>query len=516
MKGIWALILILLLCFEANGQSPQQELHRASKLQESQPDSCILISQTVLSQLKDQQRAEKAHALWNLAQANLYKHKYHSALLYAFMGEELYVNSDTALMHQRIQATIGWIFYDIGNYRQATPNHQHALEIAQARNDLKSEVVYTNALGLNALSLSQYQKALGLFRKSLFLLEHHDTVYTSLLSTIHNNIGVVYIEYEDWSKAEESLLQAVEQSAGHPSELIETYSLLAKVYLKTHQYDKCKNYLDEAEVLSYRTTYSFGLIEYYQIRYEYEFIVGHLKAAYRYQNKYIKLFKRIHNRDAQEVMNYLMNVQDEKIKQDELLIDQAREIAFNRKVLIIVGIISTLIIIIVLFLMFRSKAEKALLKQQLLSQELEKKEKQQAELSSKLAYKDEAIETLALTISQRTELVKSVGENVSKSSSDELKEAWKKFQIEFDQYTESTLLSEEYINDFKYRLKTKFPSLTEKDNQLLIDIRRDLTSKELAEKYHVEVKSIEMSRYRLRKKLQLQKGVQLKEFIMKL
>ncbi|MBR8535942.1 tetratricopeptide repeat protein [Carboxylicivirga sediminis] len=516
MKGIWAIISFLFLCLSVYGQSLQQELNHASKLQETNPDSCILISYEIFTQLSDEQRIEKAHALWNLAQAYLYKHKYHSALLYAFKGEELFAEKDTAILHQRIQATTGWIFYDIGNYKQAEPYHQKALDIAQLRNDLSSEIVYTNALGLNALNLNQYQKALGLFQKALFLLSRMDPLNKSLLATVQNNMGVVYVRYEDWGKAEESLLQAIENSSGHASALIETYSQLGKVYLSTHQYEKCKSYLDAAEELSYLTSYSFSLIEYYQIRYEYEFIAGNLNAAYRYQNKYIQLYKKINNNDAQEVMNYLMSVQDEKIKQDELLIKQAREIAFNRQVLIIVGIISTLVIIIVLYLMFRSKAEKAFLKQQLLSQELEKKEQQQAELSHKLAYKDEAIETLALTISQRNDLVKSVAEDVNKSSSDELKAAWKKFQLEFDQYTESSMLSEEYIKEFKYRLKTKFPSLTDKDMQLIIDIRKDLTSKELADKYHVEVKSIEMSRYRLRKKLQLEKGIQLKDFIMKI
>ena len=38
----------------------------------------------------------------------------------------------------------------------------------------------------------------------------------------------------------------------------------------------------------------------------------------------------------------------------------------------------------------------------------------------------------------------------------------------------------------------------------------------MADKYHIEVKSIEMSRYRLRKKLNLDTGVQLKNFIMEL
>jgi DNA-binding NarL/FixJ family response regulator len=328
-------------------------------------------------------------------------------------------------------------------------------------------------------------------------------------------MGIVYIQYEDWNKAEEFFLKAIENNSGQPSALLETYALLAKVYLNTHRLTNCYLYLQLAEEQSYLTSYSFSLIEYYEVRYEYERMAGDLQQAYHYQNKYLQLYKKINNRNVQEVMNYLLNVQDEKIKQDELLLVQAGKLQHNRRVLNVVLIILTLVVIAVFYYIFKSKAEKSLLKQQLLTQELERKEKQQAELSNKLAFKEEAIETLALTISKRNELVKQVAESVYKSDSKEVTSAWKKFENALHQYDDSSQLSDDLIKDFKLKMRSQFPMLTEKELQLLIDIRHNMSSKELADKYHVEVKSIEMSRYRLRKKLQLEKGVQLRDFIMK-
>lgn len=516
MRFVLIILSVLLLAAPAKSDSLVKQLQHASRLQESNPDSCIYITQKVYTLLTDDQVKEKSHAYWNLAQAYLYKHQYHTALFYALKGKELFNNEDTSRMHQDVLATIGWIYYDIGNSQHALPYHQKALEVAQSRGDLQSEVTYTNALGLNALSASQYQKALGFFQKALFLLERNGEPHNSLMSTLQNNMGIVYISYEDWNKAEEYLLKSIENSSGHASGLVETYALLAKVYLRTHQHNKCQRYLDMAEELSYQTSYSFSLIEYYQVRYEYERIVGNLQTAYRYQDKYIQLYKKINNRNVQEVMNYLLNVQDEKIKQDELLLMQAEKLQRGRRILSIVIVVFTLLVIAVFYYVFKSKAEKSLLRQQLLSQELQKKEEQQAELSNKLAIKNEAIETLALTISKRNELVKQMADSVHKSNSKEVTSAWKKFELALNQYDDSNHLSEELIEDLKFRLQSKYPSLTEKEIQLIIDIRNNLSSKELADKYHVEVKSIEMSRYRLRKKLQLEKGVQLKDFIMKL
>ncbi|WP_289053052.1 hypothetical protein [Carboxylicivirga marina] len=516
MKRILLFFSFLLVYVGVDSQTVNQQLKTASKMQESMPDSCILISQKVLTKISDTDIKDKGYAYWNLAQSYLYKHQYHTALFYALKGNELFAKSDTSRLYQDIQATIGWIYFDIGNYQYAVPYHQKALEIAQLRANLSEEVLYTNALGLNALSSNHYQRALGFFQKALFILNSSEEQNRSLLSTVQNNMGIIYIHYEDWVKAETFLHQSLENSSGVASGLLETYSLLSRVYLNTLDYEKCKAYLDKAENVSYKTSYSFSLIEYYKVRYEYERVIGNLKSAYRYQNKYIQLYKKINNRNVQGVMNYLIEVQDEKIKQDKLLIEQAQKIALNRQILVFVGIALAIIVIGILYYVFKSKAERSLLRQKLLKQELDEKEELQAELSSKLAYKNEAIETLALTMSKRNELVKKVAEDVSKSSSADVKKAWRKFEQAFNQYSDSSILSDKFIKDFKYRVQSQFPDLTNKELQLLVDIRNDLTSKELAEKYHVEVKSIEMSRYRLRKKLHLEKGVQLKDFIMKL
>jgi len=508
-------LTILIWSQSVSATSVAKLLNRAFTLQESNPDSCILIAQKALTLIEGEQVNEKGNGYWNLAQAYLYKHQYHTALFYALKGKELYAAKDTAYIHQRILETIGWVYYDIGNYHHAAPYHGMALEIAQLRNDLRSEVLYTNALGLDALRANQYQKALGYFQKALFLLDTNKKQYKSLRSTVQNNMGIAYINYEDWTKAEEYLLASIKNSSGHASGLLETYSLLSKVYLHTSQYNKCKEFLIIADDLSYKTTYSFSLIEYYKVRSDYEKAVGNFQLAYRYLNKYLNRYNQVNNKEVQDVMNYLLGIQEEKIKQDELLIQQAGDLERSRTMLAIISGVFTLILIVVIYLVFRSKAEKALLRQQLLSQELQEKEQQQAELSNKLAFKDEAIETLALTISKRNELVKTVAESVNKSNSKEVKDAWRHFEQALS-HDSANDLSNEFVKDFHFRLKSKYPNLTEKELQLVTDIRNNLTSKELADKYHVEVKSIEMSRYRLRKKLQLDKGIQLKDFIMKI
>lgn len=85
-----------------------------------------------------------------------------------------------------------------------------------------------------------------------------------------------------------------------------------------------------------------------------------------------------------------------------------------------------------------------------------------------------------------------------------LDENWDKFENFFDQVHE---------NFFK-RLRNQFPDLTPKDQKLCAYLRMNLTTKEIAPLLNISVRGVEISRYRLRKKLTLDTDVNLVSFIM--
>lgn len=81
---------------------------------------------------------------------------------------------------------------------------------------------------------------------------------------------------------------------------------------------------------------------------------------------------------------------------------------------------------------------------------------------------------------------------------------WEQFELYFDQVHE---------NFFK-RLRQKFPQLTPKDQKLCAYLRMNLTTKEIAPLLNISVRGVEISRYRVRKKLGIESDVNLVEFIM--
>ena len=70
--------------------------------------------------------------------------------------------------------------------------------------------------------------------------------------------------------------------------------------------------------------------------------------------------------------------------------------------------------------------------------------------------------------------------------------------------------------DFLKKLKTKHPKLTHNDMRLCAYLRLNLTSKEIAPLFNISSKSVEIKRYRLRKRMDLSRDENLVDYIINL
>jgi DNA-binding NarL/FixJ family response regulator len=81
--------------------------------------------------------------------------------------------------------------------------------------------------------------------------------------------------------------------------------------------------------------------------------------------------------------------------------------------------------------------------------------------------------------------------------------SWEQFAAHFD----------EINDDFIKKLKTRFPNLTSTDLKVCTYLQLKLATKEIAQLMNITVRGVEISRYRLRKKLDLPKGQTLNDFL---
>ncbi len=159
--------------------------------------------------------------------------------------------------------------------------------------------------------------------------------------------------------------------------------------------------------------------------------------------------------------------------------------------------------------------------------ELEKTEKElvklrNEKLEAEINYKNTELASTTMHLVQKGELLGKVKDQMLKlkkttenesddvkkilraiSNEDKMDEQWEHFSIHFDKVH----------SNFLVVLKSKFPTLSNNEMKLSAYLRMNLSTKEIAQLMNISVRGVEISRYRLRKKLGIPKDVNLFDFL---
>ncbi|SKB68073.1 helix-turn-helix and ligand-binding sensor domain-containing protein [Alkalitalea saponilacus] len=151
------------------------------------------------------------------------------------------------------------------------------------------------------------------------------------------------------------------------------------------------------------------------------------------------------------------------------------------------------------------------LRNEKLRNEMMFKEKELANSTMNIIHKNEFLlkvkEELARVSKQRdfTGMDRKVKDIIRKIDKDIDNDShWEVFELHLEQVHE----------DFLKRLHEKFPDLSSKEKKLSAYLRMDMTSKEISSLLNISVRAVENNRYKLRKKLGLEGGDNLIDFIM--
>ncbi|MBK9014641.1 MAG: hypothetical protein IPM82_11480 [Saprospiraceae bacterium] len=119
----------------------------------------------------------------------------------------------------------------------------------------------------------------------------------------------------------------------------------------------------------------------------------------------------------------------------------------------------------------------------------------------------EALKKLEKQVKQEPALKKEIGRIIRMMEKDaSLDEDWAQFSKNFDQVH----------SDFLKRIAEQYPQLSPNDYKLCAYLRMNLSTKEIASLMNISVRGVEASRYRLRRRLDLEMGTNLTEFLLKL
>lgn len=252
---------------------------------------------------------------------------------------------------------------------------------------------------------------------------------------------------------------------------------------------------------------------------------GNLSKAYQSLKRMKELDERFFD-SRSENNRPLLEIQDafrqEQERNQQLLqkqriteLEHRSRIWFLQRIILLVCLLFALIIGFLYFNYVRSKhrAEKRLLQKE---RELEI---QKANELVELKNKELAASTLKLI--EKDEFLASIKENLAEKkngiSAEEVRKTIRSIKISNAKNWEEFETRFIAVNqDFYQGLQYKYPKLTQGDQKLCALIKLNFSSKEMAKLMGISVESVHTTRYRLRKKLQLPRAVNLEEFIAKL
>ena len=211
------------------------------------------------------------------------------------------------------------------------------------------------------------------------------------------------------------------------------------------------------------------------------------------------------NKIEDELM--LEKIEGEKKERQIKLLDQEKEIALLRNwtyvyIAILVFVVST-IIVLKIRNDARKKAREKLIQEKILRLELEYNSDRLNRTLINLSRKKEITEELISRISSLDDLTPSQKNSIKLFLNNE---------VDID---DNSIKLEDHVRhlgeDLIAKFRLKYPDLSESDIKMLSYINMDLTNKQIAEIKNVAAESVKMAKNRLRKKLNLPKGADLKK-----
>lgn len=301
------------------------------------------------------------------------------------------------------------------------------------------------------------------------------------------------------------------------------YSYMGDSYKGLKNFSESENYYKKALAISkkYNSHVDFTPLVHEKLSDLY-FSQGDQLNAYKSQKRAKELdqiffdSRSANNRPLLEIQDAFRKEKEKqkKLFQEQRLIQLENEekVLFLERTILMGSLFFLLLVGGIYFKYVQSKhrAEKQLIKnkQELEIQKaheiVELKNKELAASALKLIEKDEFLSTLKQKLSKGEKdidvhEVRRIVQSVSVSSN----QNWKEFEARFVSINKR----------FYIKLKEQFPKLTQGDLKLCALIKLNFSSKEMASLLGISVESVHTTRYRLRKKLNLSRDINLTEFI---
>lgn len=513
-------------------------LETSHKLKTTDPDHALYYASLALDQAKVINRSDyMLEAMIDIGTIQTYKTDFKAALEIALEAEELAnkLGDEKSLGYNYL--TIGMVEAYQGNFSSSFETHFSALRIFEKLNDNEGKVNAFNGIGNICYYQGDIAKASEYYNQALDLARKiNDTVQ---IANILNNVGLVEAAKGETLSAINHFKEAIaiNDLSGFKIRLATNYMNLGNTFLKMEMYDDfLVNYNKAIGVFSeFRSWYNLArcydnIAGYYILLGMHHEALDYLRKALAIGEEYNlhqvlhisaagleSIYLEVPNADSAYKYSILREAQKDSIDvltsetklalleleysyDKQLEKDKNRQERKNFTIIILALVILSGIITIILFVSRqRVRTKNARLEQQRLADEVDYKNKELTLHVMNLIKKNEILVDISnrlIKLEQDTgdeSLKKDIMQLINTLQRNSSSEIWEEFEVRFRQVHSS----------FYEKLLQKYPDLSSNELKLCALLRLNLTTKEICELSGQRPSSLDVARYRLRKKLGL-------------
>ncbi|MDO4159175.1 MAG: tetratricopeptide repeat protein [Prevotellaceae bacterium] len=435
-------------------------------------------------------------------------------------------------LESKIINNISEICYRQGNISTSIELQKQALDIIIKNHDSIEISAYYNNLGILYLKNRNYAEAKHNLKKAISYHKANDYNY---LSYIYTNLAEVSEAENNYNEAERILQEALAMQNGRPmnESMLSTKIEMANVYVKTKRradFLKLKNVIIN-ELAPIRSS-EFRANGYNRLS-ELCFLSGDSIEGARLLLKSNRINDSLRMvTDNYQLQQLLVAYDTERLQNNNTMLKQSlsqSQLQTKNLNLTIIACFFFMILlgVIVTLLIRKNRSNKIIHEQQIRIHEYEQEELKRNEINllntidgNNRRLTEYAIDLSAINEFQQ-QLCKQL-ENVQKSEENLGEESQKMLAniISDLKHTKNNQLGSDFHTYFEQvnpsfirTLKSVYPNLTANDIRLCAYLYLGLSTKEIASLTYREIRSIETSRLRLRKKLNVPQNITLQDFL---
>lgn len=456
---------------------------------------------------------------------------FRQALDFFLKAEKIFSSNNKPLLLAANLNDIGELFYYIKQADKAMKNYSLALNIYKKQNNLEGQVAVYGHIGQLYEKRKQYDSAF--YYQNLALKISETISDRSGAAKINENLGSIYEDLEIYKLANFYFKKSLElyQKDGNEIGSIEVINNLGDILRKTGRYKESINETQKAMRISAKLGNIYQLASCCRdLGKAYE-LINQMDSAYHYVKLGYKYTIDLYSEDGARQVAFLQVLYDINKKAEE--IDKLQN---DRKINQVIAISATIVVLLIVVLglvvfsrqRFKLKQQQMLAKQKdieynITSLELKNLQLEEQNLKQQLEVKSRELSTHTLNLIKNNQFLESLRNNLQVMVKDDKRDQKKQMNqmlTEINQsfnhernWKEFTQAFEQVHHQFLESLKNLSNELTSADMRLIALLKMNLDSADIATLLGISIDSLRVSRYRLRKKLNLAQGDNLSAFV---